>query len=104
MTDEDNKITITIRRGSDGPPGVIEADCYVLVSLAIGEDESGTSRTYVSAPPGEETPYLYMAARAIAQALNQVGHPLATALGSVMDNTLRETVGHFEKALEVGES
>lgn len=102
---EKQKIKITVQRGDDGAPGVVEFDEFVLIGWDINEDESRQTLTQTSAPPGEDGEHIFLAAQAISRAMKKHDSPALKALGTIMENTLQSGLEHLQKAMaEHGES
>ena len=64
------KIKITVQRGENGAPGVVEYDEFVLVGWNVNE-LSGNSQALVqtSAPPGEDSEHLLLASQVLSRTM-----------------------------------
>jgi hypothetical protein len=94
------KIKITVQRGEDGEPGVVEYDEFVLIGWDKNEDGSSQTFTQSSALPGEEGEHLLLSAKAIARAMKKHPNPAAQAIGTIMENTIQSGLDHLQRAME----
>jgi hypothetical protein len=93
------KIKLTVQRGDDGDPGVVEYDDFVLIGWDA-EDGSVKTFTNTSAAPGEEGEHLLLAAKAIARAMTKHPNLAAQALGTIMENTIHKGLEHLQEAMD----
>ena len=97
---EEQKIKITVQRGEEGAPGVVEFDEFVLIGWDENADGSTRVLTQTSAPPGENGGHLLLAARSLAKAMQKSMSPAAQAIGVVMDNSIESGLAHIQSAMD----
>jgi len=97
---EKQQIRITVQRGPDGDPGVVEYDEFVLIGWDVTEDGGQQTITQTSALPGQDAEHLLVAAKALSKAMKKHANPAAKAIGTIMENTIDSGLEHLQRALE----